>query len=255
MPPFFAPLLEPLGFLGLLMALAVGWLLYRRKWQPALWLALPTALLWLLGSTPLAETLVERTERAYATNLVTSVPTADVVIALGGGHTTSRLDPLGFSNNEAGDRVLAAIELVRRGKARTLVLGGTALPPRPPERPALALVQDWITRWQLVPGAVTNLGVCANTHDEALRCRQLCQELGWKRVILVTSALHLPRSAAVFRKAGVDVIPVPADFQVAGIPQPPGSFSPFPRQHRFELLSLYIHEQVGFLVYRLRGWI
>ena len=255
MPPFLTPLLEPLGALALLMAIGVVWLLVSRHWRAALWLGVPTVIFWLLGSTPLAETLVEQMERPFATNQLASLPVADAVVALGGGHSTSRFDPLGFSNNEASDRVLAAIEIARRGKARVLVLGGTSTPPPAPERTALALVQDWIAHWQLFPGSVTNLGVCANTHDEALRCRQLCQQLGWKRVILVTSALHLPRSVAVFRKAGVDVIPVAADFQVAGIPKPPGRFSPFPHQGRFELLSLYLHEQVGFLAYRLRGWI
>ncbi len=31
--------------------------------------------------------------------------------------------------------------------------------------------------------------------------------------------------------------------------------SPFPRQHRLELLSLYLHEQIGWWVYRWRGWV
>jgi uncharacterized SAM-binding protein YcdF (DUF218 family) len=255
MPPFFAPLLEPLGALALLMALAVLWLLFRCQWRSALWLGVPTAAIWILGSSPLAETLAERAESSCATNTLAGLPAADAVVALGGGQNVSRHDPLGFSTGEAGDRVLAALEMVRRGKARTLVLGGTAAPPAPPNRTAIALVQDWVTAWHLAPGGVTNLGVCANTHDEALRCRQLQLQHGWQEVILVTSALHLPRSVAVFKKAGVEVIPVAADFQVAGVPQPVGCFSPFPRQHRFEILSLYLHECIGTVVYRLRGWI
>lgn len=254
MPPFFAPLLEPLGALGCLMAVGVIWLLFRVQWRAAFWLGLPTALLCVLGSTPLAERLVERAELICATNTIASLPVADAVVALGGGHTTSRLDPLRFSINEAGDRVLAAVEVVRRGKASTLVLGGTANPPPPPDRTAMAWTQDWLVAWKVVPGVITNLGTCGDTHDEALRCRQLQIEHGWRKVILVTSALHLPRSVAVFQQAGVEVIPLAADFQVAGIPQPPGRFSPFPRQQRFELLALYLHEQIGALYYRARRW-
>lgn len=254
MPPFFAPLLEPLGALGLLMALAVLWLLVRAQWRAAIWLGIPTLILWLLGSTPIAETLVSHVEQPCATNVVANLPIADAVVALGGGHTPSAYDPLRFSIGEAGDRVLAAVEIVRRGKAQTLVLGGSIPIVGYTDKSAMSVVQDWITSWHLVPGTVTNLGLCGDTHDEALRCRQLQVQHGWKKIILVTSALHLPRSTAVFKKAGVDVIPFAADFQVVGIARPADRFSPFPSQRRFELLSLYLHEQVGALYYRARGW-
>ncbi len=45
-----------------------------------------------------------------------------------------------------------------------------------------------------------------------------------------------------------------ADFQVVGVPKEM-CFSPFPRQGRFDLLSLYLHEKIGWVVYRTRGWI
>jgi hypothetical protein len=31
--------------------------------------------------------------------------------------------------------------------------------------------------------------------------------------------------------------------------------SPFPRQHRLFLLALYMHEKIGWWVYRARGWV
>jgi uncharacterized SAM-binding protein YcdF (DUF218 family) len=254
MSPFFAPLLEPLGALSLLMALGVLWLLARAHWRAAAWLAAPTLILWVLGSTPIAETLVRRAEQPYATNVLATLPVADAVIALGGGHTPSAYDPLRTSINEAGDRVLAALEIVRRGKAKMLVLGGSGPQSGFPERPNMAFVQEWITNWHLCPVTLTNLGLCGNTRDEALRCRELQVQHGWKRVILVTSALHLPRSTAVFRGAGVEVIPVAADFQVAGVPELPDRFSPFPSQRRFDLLAQYLHERIGELYYRARGW-
>jgi uncharacterized SAM-binding protein YcdF (DUF218 family) len=99
------------------------------------------------------------------------------------------------------------------------------------------------------------LGICANTHDEALQFRKLKEAEGWQKVLLVTSALHMRRAEAVFRKQGVDVTPVACDFQVHGVLGAPGFPSPFPRQHRLDLLSLYLHEQIGWWVYKWRGWI
>ena len=42
------------------------WLLYRRQWRSALWLGLPTVLLFVIGSTPLPEKLVASEERQWA---------------------------------------------------------------------------------------------------------------------------------------------------------------------------------------------
>ena len=38
--------------------------------------------------------------------------------------------------------------------------------------------------------------------------------IGREKFILVTSAAHMPRSMALFRKRGLQPIPAPADFQV-----------------------------------------
>jgi uncharacterized SAM-binding protein YcdF (DUF218 family) len=265
MKQFFSPLTEPLGAIWLLMALGVAWLLVRRQWRSALWLGIPTALLFLLGSTSIAEGLVAVEERRWegkTEKLKTEMlkgptltqQTADAVVALGGGDRVSRHDILGLALSDGGSRLLTAIEMVRSGRAKTLVLGGSWPLPGNPALPSMTMVQEWVARWGLVSGAITNLGICITTRDEAVAFKQLKESQGWRKVILVTSALHLRRSEALFRKLGIEVIPVAADFQVWGVPQD-SPFSPFPRQHRLFLLALYMHEKIGWWVYRARGWV
>ena len=287
---FFAPLTEPVGTMWSLMVLGVIWLLCRRQWRSAFWLGCPTVLLFIIGSTPLPERLVAREERQWAgssegggqraevgktesrkqkaeiSNQQSAIgnqqsvisngfevsafslqPSAfpyDAVVALGGGERISQHDLLGFAMEDGASRVLTAIQLVRSGKARTLVLGGSW---------QKNMVQDWVSDWGLVGGAVTNLGVCMNTHDEVVAFRKLARSQGWSKVMLVTSALHMRRAAALFEKQGIHVTPVAADFQALGVP--PDPFSPFPREHRLFLLMLYLHEKIGWWVYRLRGWV
>lgn len=122
------------------------------------------------------------------------------------------------------------------------------------DEPSSRIVQDWVTSWGLVSGTVTNLGICINTHDEAVAFSKLSQDQGWMKVMLVTSALHMRRSVALFKKQGIEVTAVAADFQVQGVSQDL-PFSPFPRQHRLNLLVLYMHEKIGWWVYRARGWV
>lgn len=263
------------------MLLGVSWLLLRRQWRSAIWLGIPTGLLFLLGSTPLAETLVaaeemrwaDKTEtlaregfsgahRERATTNVEGKPGADVklttpadaVIVLGGGERISKHDSLGFALGDGASRLLSAIELVRSNKAKTLVLGGSVPMVRHPELFSMAVVQDWVTRWALIGSSITNLGPCLTTHDEAVAFKKLKDGQGWSKVILVTSALHLRRAEALFHKLGMDVIPVAADFEAFGV-SPESGFSPFPRVHRLYLLSLYAHEKIGWWLYRARGWV
>jgi uncharacterized SAM-binding protein YcdF (DUF218 family) len=253
---FFAPLLEPLGAIWLLMALSVFVLLWRRERRSALWLMAPTVLLFLAGSTPLAEMLVGEAERLYANGNIAALAPADAAIALGGTQRASAYDVYGFSIGPAEERILAVAELVRLRKAKILVLGGsTQSVPSKPGVPTMSLVRNWLLASGLATTRVTNLGICANTHDEAVQFSKMKGLEGWQKVILVTSALHMRRAEAVFRKQGVEVTPVACDFQVYGILGAPGFPSPFPHQHRLDLLSLYLHEQLGWWVYKWRGWV
>ena len=255
MNQFFAPLAEPVGALWFLMVLGVLWLLRRRQWRSAVWLGIPAVLIFLIGSTPLVDAMVARAERPQALGDINRLAEADVVVALGGGYYLSENDMLGFSLAAGGSRVLTALELVRRGKAKALVLGGSVPLAGKPGVVAASLVQEWVLASGLTTVTVTNLGLCANTHDEALRFKELSAQRGWRKVILVTSALHVPRAVAAFAAQGITVVPVACDFQTYGVPSMRGGFSPFPRQNRFRILSFYLHEKIGWWVYRARGWV
>jgi len=252
-----------------LMFVGLCWLVARRRWRSAIWLGIPTFLLSLFGSTPLAETLVAHVEARVpvghflegnggkGTGATSANGNSTVVLVLGGGYYVSDWDPYGFALRDGGTRVLTGLELVRAEKASALVLGG-ALPV--PGRPGVitpSLLERWIASWRLVtPGVVvTNLGICMNTHDEAVQFRNLEEAYHWRNVLLVTSALHMPRSVALFKRQGIEVEPMACDFKVYGVPNARFSFSPFPSEGRLQVLGLYLHEKIGWWVYRVRGWV
>ena len=51
-----------------------------------------------------------------------------------------------------------------------------------------------------------------NTYQNAVNVRKIIQERGIRRVLLVTSAMHMPRSLLIFKKLGIDAIATPTDF-------------------------------------------
>ena len=87
--------------------------------------------------------------------------------------------------------------------------------------------------------------------------KALAAERGWKQILLVTSASHMRRAEAVFKKEGLRVIPVACNFEVEGddFKTVDGAFTPFPKLDGFVFLSRYLHEKIGWSLYRLRGWI
>ena len=179
---------------------------------------------------------------------------ADVVVVLGGGIRMSHYDTFGFAPADAFARVITGIELMRTGKGKMLVLGGSYPYPGKPQVPGMTAVQEWVNAWGIARCDVTNLGICLNTHDEAIAFKKMKRFQDWNSIILVTSALHMKRSVALFKKLGIQVEPVASDFEVLGASQDL-PFSIFPRQHRFRLWGLYLHEKIGWMVYRNKGWV
>jgi uncharacterized SAM-binding protein YcdF (DUF218 family) len=147
------------------------------------------------------------------------------------------------------------LELARMGKAGTLVISGSGAMLDGQERVEGDLVRDWLTQRKLVDLPVLSLGHRSDTHDEAIEIRALVRERGWRRVLLVTSAFHMRRALAVFRSAGVEVTPVPCNFLTEiSLPSAPPGIG-VPRAGGLHKMDIWLHEQIGWLMYRKRGWI
>ena len=56
-----------------------------------------------------------------------------------------------------------------------------------------------------------------DTRENAGLTRAILAQRGYRRVLLVTSALHMPRALAKFRAEGIDAIPAPTDHEAQGV--------------------------------------
>jgi len=245
---------EPLALIWLLALLLVLGSLRRRHWRCAFMAALFAGLLSLAGGS-LGVRLQASLERPYAGVNPAQVPPADAVVMLGGVLRPSRNDVFGFDLEDSANRVTTAAELIRLGKAPVLVLGGGA--PGGAAAPSEGeLVERWLGAWGFTNHAtILRLGVCKNTRDEGEHTAALFKERGWKRVILVTSAAHMRRGEGVFRKLGMPVTCVAGDFRALANLEMGGDFQFYPSTAGMDALANYVHEQIGWWVYRVRGWV
>ena len=64
------------------------------------------------------------------------------------------------------------------------------------------------------------------------------------------------RSEAVFKKTGLEVIPVGSDFTgISAVESDSRIYNIIPGPGGFTALGYYLHEQIGWLYYRMRGWL
>lgn len=88
-----------------------------------------------------------------------------------------------------------------------------------------------------------------DTWENAKYSAELLQAAGCKRILLVTSAWHMPRAAASFAAHGIDVVPAPTAFRAPAVE---GWMVFLPHWAGLKDTNLALHEWGGRLVYWLR---
>jgi uncharacterized SAM-binding protein YcdF (DUF218 family) len=156
---------------------------------------------------PLEEECPPIPEFAAAAPAPASIAGCRFVVVLGGGH--SDMNGLSATSQLSASALARAVEGVRILRllpdARLIVSG-----PGVGGRPSLAAVTaQAVESLGVSPARITLIDTARDTEDESLAVARLS---GGGRVALVTSAWHMPRAAGLFRRAGVDFVPCPADF-------------------------------------------
>jgi uncharacterized SAM-binding protein YcdF (DUF218 family) len=254
----FLPLfIYPIGLALILIVVAVV-IWKRRRWQTAV--LLTTFLLLYLAANPVLSLYFVRTlEWQYLPP--DPVPPVDVIVVLGGATRAGGYPQTTVGLNEAADRLWYAASLYHDGVADTLLLTGGKYPGSPSsegERMAEAM------RLLGVPEEAMLLETeSLNTYENAILSKPILQAQGADTVLLITSALHMPRSVAIFEKQGIPVIPAPTDYEFLQADwQATGSeewlfyaMNFMPDADSLELTTQTLKEYVGILVYGLRGWL
>jgi uncharacterized SAM-binding protein YcdF (DUF218 family) len=92
-----------------------------------------------------------------------------------------------------------------------------------------------------------------NTYENAVYSKQITDSLQLSPpFVLVTSALHMPRSAKVFKKQGFDIMPFPCDYRVTHQGFSMENYI-LPNSGLINEWNLFIKEIVGLWIYTLTG--
>ena len=246
-------LVLPLGVAvgtGLLALLAFAF-----GWRRAAAVLAVFSVVWLWGwSTPFpTRVLIGPLADPYPIQPVEMAPAADAIVLLGGGIKPVRRDMIYPDLTDSADRIWHAARLYHAGKAPLIIVssGNVSGNLKPSTAGAMRTLLDALG----VPDdAIVIEERSRNTRQNAVFTERITADRGIRRVLLVTTYWHLRRAEAVFRRVGLEVIPVATDYKGKQ-----GSrffvWDLLPHISRLSFNSILVKEHLGYLVYRLRGWV
>ena len=245
----------PMGFMTLCLVLGLFFRLIRRKKTALVLWFLSIVTLFSTSSPYLSSRLVQHLERQHAILPVEELPKSDLVVMLGGALALPVPPRPTAELVHSSDRVLHTARIYKAGKASKVFLAGgnvfDGYHSKGETYYVWALLQEWG-----VPEAAIHYEVNSrNTYQNALETKKYLQDSGQldAQILLVTSAIHMPRSLSVFRAAGLNVIPAVTDINATG-PNSPRIFSFVPNIGAMASFTAAWHEILGLWVYRIRGW-
>jgi uncharacterized SAM-binding protein YcdF (DUF218 family) len=249
------PWIEPIGLSLIVLTALLIHFLRRRHWKMSAGVALSWALLLLTTCTPLPNVLLGTLEKPWSSTDLKSLPKADAIVVLGGAAAPSLTELVGVHFTIGADRLMTAVDLIRSGKSDTLVCGGGGRRQQGKIASEADAVKAWLDSWEVLKTPVISLGTCADTHEEAVKTAELMEQKKWETLILVTSASHMRRAEAAFKKAGCQVVCAPCNWLSSPLKETPFFGFHGPRAGGADLFHAWFHEIIGTWVYRIRGWI
>lgn len=212
------------------------------------------AVLWISATPVFAGWALGTLERQHPPQAIAALPAADVAIILGGalGQPVPPRTELDLS--DASDRVLHAARLYKAGKVRHILVAAGNIPWHTSITTEAALIHELLVSWGVPSAAITIAGASRNTYENALEIAELRTQKPFATALLVTSASHMPRAMAVFRRAGIPVIAATTDIHVVY----EANSNPLrwtPDVSALSMTSTALKEWIGYAGYRLRGYL
>ena len=177
-----------------------------------------------------------------------SLGTPDGIVVLAGAEIADlSAEHADTQLNSAGDRLTTFLRLAHRYRDARLVHAGGA--------PKSAGVAQSTAAKRLIYGVgidaerIVFSDQSRNTCEDARLAADQVRPAADEDWLLVTSAVHMPRSVACFRAAGWNVIPYPTDFKYSR----PIRWLSFALVANLVHIDVAMHEWVGLLFYRLTG--
>jgi uncharacterized SAM-binding protein YcdF (DUF218 family) len=249
-------LLQPSTLIALLIVYGsiliwTGWARWGRRF-----VTVGVILLLVAGLSPLGNALILPLEDRFPRANLDEPPAPTGFIVLGGAEDRlvgqARKAP---TLNEAGERMVETVMLARKfPEAKIAFSGGDAGIFYTSDSEAVGAAR-MLTDMGVAPDRLILEAGARDTYENAVYLKAELDKLGLlgpgKRWVLITSAYHMPRAMASFRRAGFEVEPWPVDYRTRGHADLTRPFDKVSEGLR--RVDVATREWVGLLAYWLAG--
>jgi uncharacterized SAM-binding protein YcdF (DUF218 family) len=248
----------PLGFASVMLVVAL-FTFWKRPRLAAIAIFIALLAILLPSNAWVANGFVRSLEDQY---MPTQIPTADAIVVLGGALRSQAAPRPWIDVTDAGDRPIHGAQLYLQGKAPLVILSGGRIEWRGGGASESSDMAQLLKAMGVPANAILEDPTSLTTRENAVNVQKIMQERGIRKILLVTSALHMPRSMAIFKKIGVDAIAAPTDFLISDqeIKEPQSTvqgfvLNLFPDSGNMERFTRALKEYFGMVIYWLRGWV
>jgi len=155
----------------------------------------------------------------------------------------------------SGDRLFQVLPLVGNKQIKKILITGGSGSINHPEEKEAAILKKYLLRCGYADSTIIIENESRNTRENALFTKHLMDSLQIKdSVLFITSAFHLRRAIGCFNKAGIKNLVVYPTDRYSGPRKFEIGHLLIPDSETLEESTLLLHEMVGWLVYKIKGY-
>lgn len=176
-------------------------------------------------------------------------------IVLGGiGEMDLETQKINFK--EGGDRLFQALALLKQGIVKKIVFTGGSGSLEYPDHKEGIFVKRYLNQLQIADSLVIIESESRNTYENALFTKPLLKNIHTgDSILLVTSAVHMRRSLAIFNKCGITpCIPYATNVRAKHRRWNPEHLL-IPNADALRDFKNIVHEWIGYITYKFKGYL
>ncbi len=162
----------------------------------------------------------------------------------------------GYRIGESSDRFIQPLLLYKKGLVKKILITGGNVNIKGlkiDETQESKKVKEVLIAMGVKPEDIYLEEKARNTHENAVNTKQMLKPFMQERMVLVTSAMHMPRAEACYLKEGFLIDVFPADIKKKDTPS--GILDQIiPQERNLAKFAELVREITGYVIYRIVGF-